>query len=237
MTLDPIPIAALCVVLLLLTLLAVQKRRRGAARRRPARVETVDTVTDFRPEATHVLTVHELWAMRMLVEAMPGFLVLSQVPLARFLRVMNRSAYADWLARVGNLNADLLLCDANSRVLAVIDVRAPQESERSQKRHERMMRVLRAASVPVLVWRQDALPAAAEVRAQVDALLTPHRSRAAIARGNRASAASDVSPMPLPEVTELLAEGDARAEAAEWAEPVASGFFDEFQTDAAVGAP
>ena len=233
MTLDPLSTAALGAALLLLMLLAIQRRQRGAARRGSARKDAVDTVIDWRPEAARVLTQHELSALRTLVEAMPGFLVLSQVPLSRFLRVPTRNSYADWLARVGNLCADLLLCDANSRVLAVIDVRAAQETERSRRRHERMARVLRAAGVSVHVWRQDELPAVADVRSQFDALVNTLRSRPAAAQGARPSIPPPISLMPLPEVTELLAEGDALAEAAELTEPVASGFFDELEVGAA----
>jgi len=59
---------------------------------------------------------------------------------------------------VGSLSADLLLCDSGSRVLAVIDIRNAEETERSRRRHERMARVLRAARIPVYEWREGQLP-------------------------------------------------------------------------------
>ena len=162
--------------------------------------------------------------------------MLAQVPLSRFLRVPMRNSYSDWLSRVGNLNADLLLCDAHSRVLAVVDVRAPQESERSKRRHERMVRVLRAAGIAVHVWRQEKLPTVADVRAQLDALLSTNRARPLGAPGAWASTSRPVPFIPVPDITELLAEGDARAETAELPEPVASGFFDDLEMGTAGAA-
>lgn len=230
MFLDPISIAALAAAaVILLMLLAVHLRQRGSSSRRTSRMESTDTVMGWQPEAARVLTGAELQAMAVLSEAMPGHLVLAQVPLSRFLRVPMRNSYADWLARVGNLNADLLLCDDNSRVLAIIDVRASQESERSRRRHERMVRVLRAAGIAVHVWRQDKLPTVADVRAQLDALLSTNRRRPVGAQAAWSSTSRPVPFIPVPDITELLADGDARAEAAELPEPVASGFFDDLE--------
>jgi hypothetical protein len=237
MTLDPISMAALAAAAtILLMLLAVHLRQRTADSRRSARREATDTVLGWQPEAARVLTGPELEAMALLSEATPGHVVLAQVPLSRFLRVPMRNSYAEWLLRVGNLNADLLLCDGQARVIAVVDVRAAQESERSKRRHERMVRVLRAAGIPVHAWRQDKLPSVADVRAQLDPLLSRHGANA---RARMAGLASSSRPMPLipvPDITELLAEGDARAQADEQLEPVPSGFFDDLEMGTAVGA-
>ena len=75
-----------------------------------------------------------------------------------------RNSYLEWVQRVGLLSADLLLCDAGSRVLAVIDIRAPDETARASQRHERMARVLRAAGIRVITWYEGELPTLAEAR-------------------------------------------------------------------------
>jgi hypothetical protein len=85
--------------------------------------EVVDTLTGWPPESVRVLSITERQAYDLLRRAMPGFLVMAQVPLARFIRVPSRRSYTEWLQRVGSLSADLLLCDSGSRVLAVIDIR------------------------------------------------------------------------------------------------------------------
>ena len=211
-------------VALLLTLLAVRLRQRAASQRE--RREALDTVAAWPPEAARVLTITERQAYDLLKRAMPGYLVLGQVPLARFIRVPTRHSYADWLQRVGSLSADLLLCDSGSRVLAVIDIRPAAESERSRRRHERMARVMRAANVQVHTWREGALPSSAEVRTAMSRLLGP------AAPGIGGTASRPMPLIPIGDIAEVLAEGDRAALEAEFdasMEPVPSGFYDDLE--------
>ena len=157
------PTMALAGVLALLIMLLVARMRGRQQGKRGVR-ETLDTVQAWPPEAARVMTVQERQSYELLRRALPGYMVLAQVPLSRFLRVPTRHSYAEWLQRVGSHSADLLVCDTGSRVLAVIDVRAEDESARSRNRHERLGRVLRAAGIRVHVWREGHLPTPAEVR-------------------------------------------------------------------------
>ena len=218
-------------VLLLLAFLAVRFRQRHNAQRGLAR-EALDTVASWPPEAARVLTIAERQAYDLLRRALPGYLVLAQVPLSRFIRVPSRHSYVDWLQRVGALSADLLLCDAGSRVLAVIDIRSPQESERSRRRHERMTRVLRKAGIHVLTWREDALPTASEVRHAMTAVVGGAAEVAKVAAGS----SRPMLLIPVADISEVLAEGDRAAFDAELdpsMEPVPSAFFEELEAEAA----
>jgi Protein of unknown function (DUF2726) len=217
-------------VLLLLAWLVMRRRARSSAQRGTAR-EALDTVASWPPEAARVLTIAERQAYDLLRRALPGYLVLAQVPLSRFIRVPARHSYVDWLQRVGSLSADLLLCDAGSRVIAVIDIRSPGESERSRRRHERMTRVLRKAGVHVLTWREDTLPSASEVRHAMTAVVG---GAAAVAK----AAATSSRPMPLipvADISEVLADGDAAFDAQldPSMEPVPSAFFEELEPEPA----
>ena len=210
-------------LLLLLTLLAVRLRHRQG---RAAPRETLDTVAGWPPEAARVLTITERQAYDLLRRAMPGFLVLAQVPLSRFIRVPSRHSYGEWLQRVGALNADLLLCDAGSRVLAVIDIRAQQESERARRRHDRMARVLRAAGIRVLAWREGELPGIADVRHAMAAVV------GGVALETKATNSRPMPLIPVADMSEILADGDRAAlEAAldPSMEPVPSAFFEELE--------
>jgi hypothetical protein len=129
---------------LLLSLLATRWRARGS-RAGPGR-DALDTVQAWPPEPARVMTSHERKGYELLRRALPGYMVLAQVPLSRFVRVPMRHSYAEWLQRVGALSADLLVCDSGSRVLAVIDVRQETESDRSRRRHDRLMRVRQPSS-------------------------------------------------------------------------------------------
>ena len=210
-------------LLLLLTLLAVRLRHRQG---RAAPRETLDTVAGWPPEAARVLTITERQAYDLLRRAMPGFLVLAQVPLSRFIRVPSRHSYGEWLQRVGALNADLLLCDAGSRVLAVIDIRAQQESERARRRHDRMARVLRAAGIRVLAWREGELPGIADVRHAMAAVV------GGVALETKVTNSRPMPLIPVADMSEILADGDRAAlEAAldPSMEPVPSAFFEELE--------
>jgi hypothetical protein len=146
--------------------------------------EGLDTLMSWHPQATRIMTTSERKAYAALRGGLPEHIILAQVPLARFLKVPTRHSYAEWLRRVGVMCADLVVCDSVSQVIAVVDIRAPesQENERARQRHARMDRVLKAADIPLHVWREDALPNAVGARNAI--LKMP------------VDAPADVSPMP-----------------------------------------
>ena len=114
---------------------------------------------------------------------------------------------------------DLLVCDFSSRAVAAVEVRTADESARSAKRHQRLVEVLRAAGVTVHEWNEDDLPSVAEARE----MFFPKASAAAeeevaVTAGGRAL-------IPVAEIQELLADGDATDYGQ--LEPVPSGFFED----------
>lgn len=219
---------------LLLTWLLVRRRNRAGTDRGSSR-DALDTVQDWPPEPARVMTVQERQSYELLRRALPGYMVLAQVPLSRFVRVPTRHSYTEWLQRVGSLSADLLVCDTGSRVLAVIDVRATEESSRSRRRHERLARVLRAAGIRVHIWREGHLPTPAEVRTA----LAHDLVRGSGPMQPVPTASRPMPLIPIPETHELdalLAEGDAAAARDPGHEPVPSGFFDEMDEHEAAAA-
>ena len=220
---DPLAAFTFCAALLLAVLM--WRRWQPGARRAARPHEALDTVQDWQPEAARVLTIAERRAYDLLRSALPGFLVLAQVPLSRFVRVPTRHSHAEWMQRVGGLSADLLVCNAGSRVLAVIDVRPQDQSERSRRRHERMARVLRAAGIEVQVWNEDRLPSPAEVRSLFGNVL---ERLAGPAAAPKPTSSRPMPLIPVAEMEELLLHGDAAAQDTSF-EPVASAFFDDLE--------
>ena len=213
-------IAALTVSALLLAW--VWARRRGSRPKSPkrsGREESLDTVQSWTPQAVRVLTLPERQAYDLMRKAMPSRLVLAQVPLARFISVPTRHSYSDWLTRVGRLTVDLVVCDKSSRVVAVVDIRTDGQSERSIRRHERMQQVLQAAGIRVMQWRAEALPSPAEVRALFREQGVEVEEEVIGPGGRRM--------LPVPEMVEVLAEGDELALATPQFEPVSSDYFDD----------
>ena len=160
-------LALLAVVVV--ALVAVAALRRRSAPSRPAEERRLDTVVAWPPAATRILTSAERQAYSTLERALPGYMILAQVPLARFLKVPTRNSYTEWLRRMGTQCADLVVCDMASEVLAVINVQPPAgaESERARKRLNRMARVLKAAGIPMHVWTDNALPSVEAAREMV----------------------------------------------------------------------
>ncbi len=183
-------------------LLWQRQQRAKAGKNRPRVVEARDTVADWPPTATRVLTAPERQAYETLVKALPGHVVLAQVPLSRFIRVPTRYSYGEWLSRVGQLSVDLLVCDKATSVLAVVEVRGAQESPRSLQRHQRLTRVLKAAGVRVLVWAESDLPSTEAVR-EIFVPKEVESERAALAR-RQPLGGGPLTTIPVAEV----AEGD-----------------------------
>lgn len=229
---DPAMAVALAAALALLLSFVVMRRRPTRSHKRSSRDDSLDTVTSWPPEAARVMTAAERKAFELVRMALPEQVVLAQVPLSRFLRVPTRHSYSQWVSRVGCLNADLLICDPGSRVLAVIDIRPASQSARGRQRHERMSRVLRAAQISVLTWSESSLPSIAEVRTQMTPLL---RDAAHAEPDGTAPASSKAPPLiPIAEMEEILAHGDALAQDAAM-EPVSSTLFDDLDPLPATG--
>ena len=129
--------------------------------------EQVDTVLGWQPRATRLMTAAEQQAYDTLRTALPEYMVLSQVPLSRFIKVDTRYSYAEWLRRVGNQCADLVVCNRSSKVLAVVEIRnkTADSHPRAAKRNARKARSLKAAGVALHIWAEQNLPSAAKVRA------------------------------------------------------------------------
>lgn len=226
--LDPIALGAMAALALLLVLLAVRRRSgapRGRASPRAAPRDSLDTVAAWPPEASRVLSMHERKAFELLRRALPGFIVLAQVPLSRFLRVPTRHSYTDWMQRAGSLSADLLICDQGSRVVAVVDIRAATESERSRRRHDRLGRVLKAAGIRVYTWREDDLPSLSNLRSSLANDLAPPQPSVA-----RPATSQPMPLIPVPEIEEVLAAGDHLFQDTGH-EPVPSAFLDEMESE------
>lgn len=215
--LDPSVTAALLASLVLLLFVLWTQRRRSSASPRTVIDEALDTVQDWPPQVVRILSLPERQAYNVLRKAVPGHLVLAQVPLSRFISVPTRNPYSQWLHKVGRLTVDLVVCDFSSRAIAVIEVRSGEETPRSRKRHQRVAQVLQAADVPVHVWKESALPSVVEAR------------RLFIARQDSEEALVDRSGrrmLPVPDIQELLSAGDDVDYNGQH-EPVPSTFFDD----------
>ena len=222
-------LAVIAVVVLGLGVALLLRRKGPVSGRREEDAARLDTVAAWPPTATRILTTAERSAYGTLVNALPGYMILAQVPLARFLKVPTRHSYSEWLRRLGTQCADLVICDMASEVIAVVNVQAPAsaESERARKRLNRMARVLKAASIPMHVWTDNALPSAETARE----MLMP---KAAAAPATPPAAAAPVAGTG-PRVSRPTPFDDSKRDSTqdeliEVREPPPSTWFDEFNS-------
>ena len=163
----------------------------------PAKAEEdrIDTLTGWPPQATRVLTTRERLAFGTLVQALPEYMILAQVPLARFLSVPKRNSYADWLRRLGYQCVDFAVCDMAAQVIAVVELQPAGglPSESARKRAKRMARTLKAAGIPLLVWPEASLPSVAVAREALLPKAAPVVTTAATPKPTPAVAATPVT--------------------------------------------
>lgn len=220
-------LAALAAVVVLL-LIVVVLRQRSSAGGKGVDGARLDTVAAWPPTATRILTTAERSAYGTLVNALPGYMILAQVPLARFLRVPTRYSYSEWLRRLGTQCADLVVCDMASEVLAVVNVQAPagSESERARKRLNRMARVLKAAGIPMHVWTDNALPSVETARE----MLLPKKTAAPAAPAAPSPVADTRVRTSRPTPFDESQRDSTQDELIEVREPPPSTWFDEFNS-------
>jgi hypothetical protein len=194
-----VPSNLLLVACLLSLLVMVRMRRIKRRAPQASRAEQMDTVLAWPPTLIPLLTTDQRLAYLLLRSALPDDLILTQVPLTRFIRVPTRQSEGVWLQKAGRLRVDLLLCDAAGLATGAVAVCPPAESARARDRRERVQRVLQAAGITMHIWTAGRLPDIDAVRDQL---------------GNPAAIKRVVSPLPesvfdmsdvapLPEVTEL----------------------------------
>lgn len=229
---DTVWILAALVVVVAAALWWLLRRGRVAdsSERSGGSFDGLDTLQAWQPTPTRVLTAQERLAYAVLVKALPDYIVLAQVPLSRFLKVPTRNSYAEWLARVGSLCADLLVCDHSSQVIAVVDVRMQphQASERNRRRHERIRRVLKAAGIPLHVWYENALPTPEEVREAI-APPVPDEALAAASPATRRPPPPAVATPAATAVAAVAPEELVPDEIIEMREPPESTWYDNLE--------
>ncbi|HEX2540890.1 MAG TPA: DUF2726 domain-containing protein [Caldimonas sp.] len=158
-------VAVLCAVALVWWL----ARRQGPVERPEQPAERLDTLAGWPPEPTRVLRSTERLAFSTLKLALPGYMILAQVPIARFLTVPKRNSYAEWMRRIGSQCVDFVICDVTSQVVGVVEIRAPGDAlnDRVRVRQERVARSLKAAHIPLHVWNEEKLPTIEAAREKI----------------------------------------------------------------------
>ena len=205
---------AVSVVIIATVLLALWWRSRRVAPEAgltKAPEDRLDTLIGWPPEPMRILRPAEREAFSILKQALPGHMILAQVQVSRFVSVPRENAYPEWMRRVGSQCVDLVACDKDSEVTAVIEIRPADKlmSDRVRRRLRRVDRTLAAAGIPVHIWEEAALPSVGDARL----LLKPREHRPF----------ADTSPQLLPRREPLPLVEDVGYEAAAFVPPIDAG--------------
>jgi hypothetical protein len=165
---DPLLISVIA-LLCALPLVWWLARRQGTSQRSEAPEDRLDTLAAWPPEPTRILRSQERLAFSTLKLALPGYMILAQVPIARFINVPKRNSYAEWMRRLGSQCVDFVICDVTSQVVAVVEIRPPVEQlgDKLQVRLDRLARVLKSANIPIHVWNEERLPTIEAAREKI----------------------------------------------------------------------
>jgi hypothetical protein len=195
--------------------------------------DRLDTLIGWPPEATRILRTSERLAFSTLKLALPGYMILAQVPVARFINVPKRNSYAEWMRRLGSQCVDFVVCDVTSQVVAVIDVRPAESqlSDRLRRRLDRLSRTLKTLGIPLHVWNEDALPTVEAARANI----LPSEPAVPAGIASRRSMAEAVALQqarnPFEETDRDFSRGGHVIEVIEMAEPRSSTWFDDLDSE------
>lgn len=122
--------------------------------------------------ARPLFTADERAVYRQLREALPHHIVLAKVPLVRFCQPVDAQKVRYWYDLLGSIHVSFVVCSANGRVLAAVDI----ETDKPTSRRTALIKhnVLNVCRVRHLKCRADQLPTVAELQ-----LLVPHQGAAA----------------------------------------------------------
>lgn len=170
---NPINVIGAVVAVLALWLVA----RLLLGRRSESGNPEVDTLAGS-PTATRPLSAGERKAYRLLHRATPpNYILMSQVAIARFVKVSHRTSYRAWYDKIGHRCVDFLICDAEGEAVVVIELDEVNGNGTSyDKVVQRKARVLSAAQVPILHWRSADLPSVSAAREQIELAELGHTS-------------------------------------------------------------
>lgn len=142
-------IVLLAVALLAILLFAKQKQGKAAA---------IDDGKPWPYQPRHILTDREQVLYHRLREALPDCLILCQVQLSQIIMVKHRAENRHtWLNKIIQKSADFVVCQADTSVLAVIELddkshnnpkQAARDADKSRALKDAGVRLIRAKEIP-----------------------------------------------------------------------------------------
>lgn len=121
-----------------------------------------------------------------LVQALPQYVVLAQVPMSAFLRVRKGRPYREWMNRISQKSVDYLVCRRDFSIVAAIELDdATHDRPRRRAADAAKNRALAGAGVPLVRWKVTSLPDFDAIRAMLGTVLEDRSNGTEVLPGAR----------------------------------------------------
>lgn len=109
--------------------------------------------------AKKVLSKPEQVLYFRLVDALPNYIILTQVQLSRFLGVKKGHNFHASNNRINRMSVDFLICRKDSSVLAAVELDDnTHEKEYRKKSDQKKNAAITAAGIPIIRWKVQEIP-------------------------------------------------------------------------------
>lgn len=160
-TINPTLLIVIAVVIFVLILWSLL-----ATTRKPQK-ESVDDMKVWPYVARELMTAPERELFRRLQQALPDYLICSQVQLSRIIDVAPDAPKQAWLNRINRMSVDFVICATDgAKILAAIELddsshNIPERIKADSKKDK----ALQSAGVPIIRWPVKGMPQPSQLRA------------------------------------------------------------------------
>ena len=159
-TINPDILTIVAVVILVVILWAFV----ASVFRKPLSIDDMK-VWPYVPRVLMTATERELYAR--LRQALPEYLIFSQVQLSRIIDVAPEAEHQSWLNRINRMSVDFVVCAPDgAKILAAIELddSSHEKADRIQA-DAKKDKALRSAGVPIIRWPVKGMPHVQQLRA------------------------------------------------------------------------
>jgi very-short-patch-repair endonuclease len=166
-TVETISITTLAIVLLLIVALMIWALLARKAKPELNKKPSVDDMKVWPYVPRELMTAPERELYRRLQQALPDYLIFSQVQLSRLIDVAPDAEKQAWLNRINRMSVDFVVCaNDGAKILAAIELddsshNLPERIKADSKKDK----ALKSAGIPMIRWPVKGMPAAPQLRA------------------------------------------------------------------------
>jgi very-short-patch-repair endonuclease len=129
--------------------------------------QSIDDMKVWPYVARELMTAPERELYRRLQQALPDYLIFSQVQLSRIIDVAPEAQKQAWLNRINRMSVDFVICATDgAKILAAIELDDSSHDQAERiKADSKKDKALQSAGVPIIRWPVKGMPQPQQLRA------------------------------------------------------------------------